>query len=108
MLDLSRVTSADEKKTAADLVRAALLAVHAKLIRLIADRCQQPEVMAQVTSTREQTHSLQSAPRANLDAMARGNNASQLVTALSDTITAWEQASGRRKNIRRKSLENLK
>jgi hypothetical protein len=67
-----------------------------------------PAVMTTEQVTPDETRSLQHAPRANLDATARGNNASQLVTALSDTITAWEQASGRRKNIRRKGLENLK
>jgi hypothetical protein len=75
---------------------------------LVAACSPQPEVTAQMTSTPEQTHSLQHAPRANLDAVARGEDASRLVTSLSNAITAWEQRSGKRKNIRHKGLENLK
>jgi hypothetical protein len=75
---------------------------------LIAARSHQHERPAQVASRPEETHSLQHAPRANLDAVVRGNNASGLVASLSDAITAWEQASGKRKNVRRKGLENLK
>lgn len=79
-----------------------------KLIGLIAARSQQTEATAQVATASEQTHSLQHAPRANLDAVVRGNAASGLVTSLSDALTAWEQASGKRKNVRHKGIENLK
>ena len=111
--NVSRAVCAGEEATAELLeVRAKLVglmaAVQAKLIGFISARSQQLEVMAQVTSTPEQTHSLQSAPRANLDAVARGNHTSALVTSLSDALAAWEQASGKRKNVRHKGLENLK
>jgi hypothetical protein len=105
--NVSRAVSAGEEATAAHIVLTALVSVQAKLIGLIAARSQ-PEVTAQVALTPEETHSLQHAPRANLDAVARGNNAPQLVTSLSDALTEWERASGRRKNVRHKGLENLK
>jgi hypothetical protein len=105
--NVSRAVSAGQEVTTADIVRAALLGVPAKLIGLIAARSQ-PEVTAQVASTPEETHSLQHAPHANLDAVARGDHASRLVTSLSHAVTEWEQASGRRTNVRHKGLENLK
>jgi hypothetical protein len=100
--NVSRPVSVGEEVTAG------LLEVRAKLIGLIAARSQQPEMMAQVASTPEKTHSIQHAPRANLDAVATSNDASRLVTSLSDALTEWEQVSGRRKNVRHKGLENLK
>jgi hypothetical protein len=100
--NVSRAVSAGEEVTAE------LLEVRAKLIGLIAARSQQSGVTAQGTSTPGQIYRLQHAPRANLDAVATGDHASGLVTSLSDTLTTWEQASGRRKNIRHKGLESLK
>jgi hypothetical protein len=108
--NVSRAIGADAASTAALLeVRAKLIGLMAKLIGLIAARSRQPEETTQVlASTPEQTHSLQHAPRANLDAVAKGNDAIELVSSLSDALTAWEQASGKRKNVRHKGLENLK
>src|SRR5690242_16624140 len=105
---VSRAVSASEDATAADIVRAALVSVPAKLIGLIAARFPQPEATTQVASTAKETHSLQHAPRANLDAVTRGDHAYRLVTSLSNAVTAWERASGKRKNVRHKGLENLK
>jgi hypothetical protein len=62
----------------------------------------------QVASTPEEIHSLQQAPWANLDARARGERAVGLVTSLASELTAWEHATGKRKNIRGKRLETLK
>src|SRR5262245_23941287 len=58
-------------------------------------------------SARE-TFSLKHAPRAKLDARARGKAAQGLVAVLADMISTWETVSGKRKNVRRKSLEDLK
>jgi hypothetical protein len=80
----SRVTSADEKETAADLVRAALLAVHAKLIGFIAARA--PE-----------THDRY----ADLRSKCRTPSAHQLVLRLRDEIEHLEQKTRRRVRKRR-------
>src|SRR5262249_18819301 len=111
--NVSRGMSAGEESTEELIEERAKLvglmaAGTATLIGFTAACAQQLEVTAQVTSTPEQTDSHQHAPRANLDAVARGNHASALVTSLSDALTAWEQVSGKRKNVRHKGLENLK
>jgi hypothetical protein len=93
--------------TSTEQITGALRSVPAKIVDLIVARSQHPST-AELASAPDETRSLQHAPRANLAAVARGEDASALVTSLSDAITAWEQASGNRKNIRRKGLENLK
>src|ERR1700704_2765634 len=59
------------------------------------------------TPTPEESHSLLKAPRAILEAKARGDCADGLVLQLVNDITACETASGQRKNARRKGLEKL-
>jgi hypothetical protein len=60
------------------------------------------------TPTPEETHGLLKAPRATLEAKASSECADGLVARLVKDLTAWETASGRRTNIRRKGLEQLK
>ena len=58
--------------------------------------------------TMEDTHSLRQAPRANLAARAKGEVAEKLFATLASELVEHEQASGTRKNVRRKGLKNLK
>ena len=58
--------------------------------------------------TPEEVLSLKKAPLATLEAKAKGHCPEELMQRLVTDLTAWETASGTRKNIRRNGLEKLR